>query len=247
MPETSFPSSRGRRWLNRVLMASSLFLPAQGRFPTSSLTSCERKTPGAASSMKKLRIYIDTSVIGGCFDAEFSQWSNSLMKDFAAGTFIPLLSDVVALELGYKPLQISEYRTDHMGEWELDVRPAVCVGLFIIDWVSMVATPFPAGGGRGSRRCRASPDHHHGVAGIRRDPDSQGEDPGRPRAAQPEGAVLVACRGAPSLGVVRRPAVCPPPWVPPSKEVRQPFWESYSTFWPPCTFSASLPCSYRSI
>ena len=31
--------------------------------------------------------------------------------------------------------------TDHMGEWELDVRPAECVGLFIIDWVSMVATP----------------------------------------------------------------------------------------------------------
>jgi hypothetical protein len=43
--------------------------------------------------MKKLRIYIDTSVIGGCFDAEFAEWSNSLMRDFAAGTFVPLLSD----------------------------------------------------------------------------------------------------------------------------------------------------------
>ncbi|HEY6552297.1 MAG TPA: hypothetical protein VI669_03035, partial [Vicinamibacteria bacterium] len=31
--------------------------------------------------------------------------------------------------------------TDHMGEWKLDVRPAMCVGLHIIDWVSMVATP----------------------------------------------------------------------------------------------------------
>ena len=31
--------------------------------------------------------------------------------------------------------------TDQNGRWSLDVRPAVCVGLYIIDWVSMVATP----------------------------------------------------------------------------------------------------------
>jgi hypothetical protein len=31
--------------------------------------------------------------------------------------------------------------TDAAGEWSLDVRPAVCVGLYIIDWVAMVATP----------------------------------------------------------------------------------------------------------
>lgn len=31
--------------------------------------------------------------------------------------------------------------TDDHGEWKLDVRPAICVGLYIIDWVSMVATP----------------------------------------------------------------------------------------------------------
>jgi hypothetical protein len=56
-----------------------------------------------AKAMKRLRIYIDTSVIGGCFDPEFSEWSNSLMKDFAVGTFIPLLSDVVAAEIGDAP------------------------------------------------------------------------------------------------------------------------------------------------
>ena len=32
--------------------------------------------------MKKLRIYIDTSVIGGCFDLEFKIWSDALMEDF---------------------------------------------------------------------------------------------------------------------------------------------------------------------
>ena len=30
--------------------------------------------------MKKLRIYIDTSVIGGCFDEEFDVESNQLIK-----------------------------------------------------------------------------------------------------------------------------------------------------------------------
>ena len=30
--------------------------------------------------MKKLRIYVDTSVIGGCFDKEFKIWSNAYLK-----------------------------------------------------------------------------------------------------------------------------------------------------------------------
>lgn len=31
--------------------------------------------------MKKLRVYRDTSVVGGCFDPEFAAWSNALMAD----------------------------------------------------------------------------------------------------------------------------------------------------------------------
>jgi hypothetical protein len=53
--------------------------------------------------MKKPRIYIDTSVIGGCFDVEFAEWSNGLMADFAEGTFMPILSDVVAAEVQDAP------------------------------------------------------------------------------------------------------------------------------------------------
>ena len=37
--------------------------------------------------MKKPRIYIDTSVIGGCFDEEFELWSSGLVADFKAGLF----------------------------------------------------------------------------------------------------------------------------------------------------------------
>jgi len=32
-------------------------------------------------SMKKLRIYIDTSAIEGCFDKEFEIWSNKLFDE----------------------------------------------------------------------------------------------------------------------------------------------------------------------
>jgi len=50
-----------------------------------------------------LRIYIDTSVLGGCFDVEFAPWSNGLMRDFRAGRLTPVLSDVTAAEVGSAP------------------------------------------------------------------------------------------------------------------------------------------------
>jgi len=56
--------------------------------------------------VKRPRVYIDTSVIGGCFDSEFSEWSNGLMTDFAAGVFLPILSDVVAAEIQDAPAAV---------------------------------------------------------------------------------------------------------------------------------------------
>ena len=50
-----------------------------------------------------LRIYIDTSVLGGCFDREFAAWSNGLVRDFRAGRLIPVLSDVTAAEVQDAP------------------------------------------------------------------------------------------------------------------------------------------------
>lgn len=49
--------------------------------------------------MKKQRVYVDTSVIGGCFDNEFAAWSNGLFLDFANDIFQPVISDVVAAEV----------------------------------------------------------------------------------------------------------------------------------------------------
>ena len=49
--------------------------------------------------MHKQRIYIDTSVIGGCFDEEFAEWSNLLFEEFFNGNKIAVISDITTKEL----------------------------------------------------------------------------------------------------------------------------------------------------
>ncbi|HEX7119056.1 MAG TPA: hypothetical protein VF212_09725 [Longimicrobiales bacterium] len=49
--------------------------------------------------VKLRRIYLDTSVIGGCFDPEFAPWSKGSMRDFREGNFIPGVSELVATEV----------------------------------------------------------------------------------------------------------------------------------------------------
>ncbi len=49
------------------------------------------------------RIYIDTSVIGGCFDTEFEEWSNKLFDEFIAGKKIAVISDLEFDELKEAP------------------------------------------------------------------------------------------------------------------------------------------------
>jgi len=62
--------------------------------------------------MKKLRIYVDTSVIGGCFDPEFEFWSNGLMRDFREGRFGVVLSDITATEVKPAPEAVRELHTE---------------------------------------------------------------------------------------------------------------------------------------
>ena len=49
--------------------------------------------------MKVQRIYVDTSVVGGCLDQEFALWSTGLLRDFQEGTFKPVFSSVVTAEV----------------------------------------------------------------------------------------------------------------------------------------------------
>jgi predicted nucleic acid-binding protein len=56
--------------------------------------------------MHKQRIYIDTSVIGGCFDNMFAEWSNKLFDEFIAGDKIAVISQTTLDELKNAPLQV---------------------------------------------------------------------------------------------------------------------------------------------
>ncbi len=56
----------------------------------------------------KQRVYIDTSVIGGCFDLEFEKWSNQLFSDFKNGIKIAVVSDVTLDELSDAPQRVQK-------------------------------------------------------------------------------------------------------------------------------------------
>jgi len=52
--------------------------------------------------MNKIKVYVDTSVIGGCFNY-FSKYSNILLDKFRDGLYIPVVSKVVKDEIDNAP------------------------------------------------------------------------------------------------------------------------------------------------
>ena len=56
----------------------------------------------------KQRVYIDTSVIGGCFDQEFEEWSNRLINEFQSGQKIAVISDITYREIELAPKKVQE-------------------------------------------------------------------------------------------------------------------------------------------
>lgn len=77
--------------------------------------------------MARLQIYVDTSVIGGCFDVEFITWSDALMRDFRARRLVPVLSDVTAAEVASAPIAVRALHQEILGlsGGVLPVTPAV--------------------------------------------------------------------------------------------------------------------------
>jgi hypothetical protein len=69
--------------------------------------------------MKTERIYVDTSVLGGCFDVEFAVWSNGLVEDFRKGVFRPVVSDVTAIEVALAPERVRELHREVVALGEL--------------------------------------------------------------------------------------------------------------------------------
>jgi hypothetical protein len=58
--------------------------------------------------MKRLRIYADTSVFGGCHDEEFSRDSQRLFQEIRTGKFILVLSATTLRELQGAPANVKE-------------------------------------------------------------------------------------------------------------------------------------------
>ena len=52
------------------------------------------------------RVYIDTSVIGGCIDQEFKEWSIKLFDEFKNGKKIVVISDITLDELELAPKKV---------------------------------------------------------------------------------------------------------------------------------------------
>jgi predicted nucleic acid-binding protein len=60
----------------------------------------------------RLRVYGDTSAIGGCFDAEFATGSRALFERFRSGDYVLVISDVTLAELQNAPPAVREVVSD---------------------------------------------------------------------------------------------------------------------------------------
>lgn len=58
--------------------------------------------------MKLMRIYIDTSVVGGYFDEEFMEATRVFFNMLRRKRFLPLISDILAEEIGEAPQQVQD-------------------------------------------------------------------------------------------------------------------------------------------
>jgi predicted nucleic acid-binding protein len=74
--------------------------------------------------MKKLRVYIDTSVVGGCHDEEFQVESRMLMDMARRGSVVLLVSHVLFDELAAAPVKVQSVLTDLPTEALESVAPS---------------------------------------------------------------------------------------------------------------------------
>jgi hypothetical protein len=62
----------------------------------------------AKKRVRRMRVYIDNSVFGGCFDEEFAEWSNYLIGELEKGEKIAVISDLTLKELENAPAHVKE-------------------------------------------------------------------------------------------------------------------------------------------
>ncbi len=72
--------------------------------------------------MKKLHIYVDTSVIGGCEDEEFADASRKLWSKFLTGDHVLLISTLTLQEIEGAPADVRRYLEDVPAAYQVQVR-----------------------------------------------------------------------------------------------------------------------------
>lgn len=87
----------------------------------------------------KVRIYVDTSVIGGCEDDEWQEYSIRLMECFVRGDYVLVVSDVTLQELAVAPEEVRwrlrEVPDDHIEILQLDAEARELAGAYISEGV----------------------------------------------------------------------------------------------------------------
>ena len=58
--------------------------------------------------MRRLRVYADTSVYGGCFDEEFKKASRAFFREVSGGRFGLVVSETVQRELAEAPEEVKQ-------------------------------------------------------------------------------------------------------------------------------------------
>lgn len=69
--------------------------------------------------MGKLRVYVDTSVFGGCFDEEFAEASRTFLRQVESGRFTLVSSALVQEELEPAPAHVQEIFAEYIDAAEL--------------------------------------------------------------------------------------------------------------------------------
>jgi hypothetical protein len=68
-----------------------------------------------------MKVYSDTSTLGGCFDEEFSEWSNALLEEFRIGKKLLVLSDLTLQELEPAPQEVKDKLAEVPGKYQIAI------------------------------------------------------------------------------------------------------------------------------
>lgn len=68
-----------------------------------------------------MKVYPDTSTLGGCFDEEFAEWSNALIEEFKTGKKLLILSDLTLQELEPAPQEVKDKLSEIPKEYQIGI------------------------------------------------------------------------------------------------------------------------------